>query len=100
MKAARLISSLASVAVLIAPLLVSPAEAQRSRAPAEPRAGVFDYYSLVLSWSPTYCASAKSTEGEPQCRRDARPYAFVLHGLWPQYERGYPEYCSTRDRPY
>jgi len=100
MKAVRLISSLASVVVLIAPLLVSPAEAQRSRAPAEPRAGVFDYYSLVLSWSPTYCSSVQSTEDDPQCRRGARPYAFVLHGLWPQYERGFPEYCPTRERPY
>ena len=25
----------------------------------------------------------------------ARPYAFVVHGLWPQYERGFPEYCQV-----
>lgn len=100
MKSARPIWSLVTVAVLLAPLLAAPATAQRSRAPAEPRAGVFDYYALVLSWSPTYCASVRSTEDEPQCRRGARPYAFVLHGLWPQYERGYPEYCTTRERPF
>ena len=23
-----------------------------------------------------------------------RPYSFVVHGLWPQYERGFPEYCQ------
>jgi ribonuclease T2 len=24
----------------------------------------------------------------------------VLHGLWPQYENGFPEYCHTRERPF
>jgi ribonuclease T2 len=24
-----------------------------------------------------------------------RPYSFVVHGLWPQYERGFPEFCQT-----
>jgi len=23
-----------------------------------------------------------------------RPFSFVVHGLWPQYERGYPDYCQ------
>ena len=30
--------------------------------------------------------------------RAGRPYAFVVHGLWPQFERGYPEDCPT-DEP-
>lgn len=64
-------------------------------------AGDFDYYALVLSWSPTYCASSDRPGPDPQCdRRDGRRYAFVLHGLWPQYERGYPEYCPIRGRPF
>lgn len=63
--------------------------------------GRFDYYSLVLSWSPTFCASLRGDRYEPQChRRDGRRYAFVLHGLWPQHERGWPENCPTRDRPF
>jgi len=92
----------ALLAALVGVLLASPAMAQRSRAPAAPKVGVFDYYTLVLSWSPTYCASAQSRDDDPQCRvgRGARPYAFVLHGLWPQYERGFPEYCRTRERPF
>jgi ribonuclease T2 len=65
------------------------------------QAGQFDYYSLVLSWSPTYCATPDRASPDPQCeRRDGRRYAFVLHGLWPQYERGYPEYCPVRGRPF
>ena len=70
--------------------------ASRSRGGVE---GRFDYYSLVLSWSPTYCAG-EARPNDTQCRPRARPFAFVLHGLWPQYERGYPEYCPTRDRPF
>ncbi len=27
--------------------------------------------------------------------RGGRPFAFVVHGLWPQYERGYPSDCPT-----
>ena len=57
--------------------------------------GKFDFYVLSLSWSPSYCAAAHEryarNEGI-QC--GARPFAFVVHGLWPQYERGFPEYCD------
>ncbi|MFN3868712.1 MAG: ribonuclease T2 family protein, partial [Hyphomicrobiaceae bacterium] len=64
-------------------------------------AGQFDYYALVMSWSPTHCASEAGERDDQQCnRRDGRGYAFVLHGLWPQYERGFPESCPTRDRPF
>ena len=53
----------------------------------------FDYYVLSLRWSPQYCAQARGHE--PQC---ACPYAFVVHGLSPQYERGYPSVCRTNAR--
>lgn len=62
-------------------------------------AGEFDYYALVLSWSPSYCSEAG--DDDQQCnRRDGKRYSFVLHGLWPQYEKGYPESCRTARRPY
>ncbi len=64
-------------------------------------AGTFDYYALVMSWSPTYCSEKEGGDYDQQCdRQDGRRYSFVLHGLWPQYERGYPERCRTRKRPY
>jgi ribonuclease T2 len=63
------------------------------------QAGQFDYYLLALSWSPSYCASLQRDNYDPQChRRDGKRYSFVLHGLWPQYERGWPQYCPTPDR--
>ncbi|MCC7253420.1 ribonuclease T [Hyphomicrobium sp.] len=59
--------------------------------------GAFDYYSLVLSWSPTHCESPEGQDDHAQCApRNGRRYAFILHGLWPQYERGYPEDCPAK----
>ena len=55
----------------------------------------FDYWVLALSWSPEYCASRDARPGSNQC---ASPHEFVVHGLWPQFERGHPEFCDTRTR--
>jgi ribonuclease T2 len=71
----------------------------RDRSGREHQPGVFDYYLLALSWSPTYCADRGEERGDPQCRpRTGRPFAFVLHGLWPQFERGWPRDCRSSDR--
>jgi ribonuclease T2 len=51
----------------------------------------FAYYLLVLSWSPAFCAEHAGRSPE-QC---SKSYGFVVHGLWPQNERGWPESCST-----
>ena len=81
-----------------------PAE-QAEPAPASPQgersnshtneAGKFDYYALVLSWSPSFCGDGRHDDS-PQCAPSApRPYNFVLHGLWPQYQKGWPQDCPT-----
>jgi ribonuclease T2 len=57
--------------------------------------GTFDFYVLALSWSPTYCEEKGDAADGGQCNL-ARPFAFVLHGLWPQNERGWPQDCDTR----
>ena len=59
--------------------------------------GVFDYYVLALSWSPSYCATDGQNDTGPQCT-SGRPYSFIVHGLWPQYERGWPEFCAGPER--
>lgn len=64
--------------------------------PAGVPTGSFDYYVLALSWSPSYCATEASARDALQC--EAKPHAFIVHGLWPQNERGYPEDCPT-DNP-
>lgn len=63
-------------------------------AQAEARAGTFDYYVLALSWSPTYCASPAGSDDARQCG-SGRGYDFVVHGLWPQYRNGWPQYCDS-----
>lgn len=62
--------------------------------PAQDVAGRFDYYVMSLSWSPTWCA----TEGGPGAEQCRRPHSFVLHGLWPQNEQGWPQDCITDAR--
>jgi ribonuclease T2 len=71
--------------------LPSPASAQ-----GRDRAGEFDFYVLSLSWSPTYCSTAARPD-RMQCG-GSRPHAFVVHGLWPQYERGFPSDCRVTGR--
>ncbi len=51
-------------------------------------AGQFDFYLLSLSWSPDFC---QLKPWQPECRKQS---GFVLHGLWPNYIKGYPEFCS------
>ena len=55
--------------------------------------GQFDYYVLSLSWSPSFCETATGNARRRQC--GPRPYSFVVHGLWPQYERGFPASCQV-----
>jgi ribonuclease T2 len=111
---AAVLATVASLAVTTMAVTSTPASAQRyDRAPfggydreynpgrgkfiSQP--GRFDYYVLSLSWSPSYCAGLPRDGYDPQChRRDGKRYAFVLHGLWPQFERGWPESCPSPDR--
>jgi ribonuclease T2 len=72
-------------------LLLVAASLPAQRRSAEP--GQFDFYVYSLSWSPDYCASPAGARERLQCVE--RKYGFVVHGLWPQFERGWPEECSS-----
>jgi ribonuclease T2 len=61
------------------------------------RAGEFDYYVLALSWTPNWCAIEGDARGSEQCA-PGQGFGFTLHGLWPQYEAGWPSYCQTAER--
>jgi len=84
---------IAKIAIALTSLVLAGGQALAQR--DEP--GAFDYYVLALSWSPTYCADGGDRRNDPQCD-GGRPYAFVLHGLWPQFERGWPKDCKSEDR--
>jgi ribonuclease T2 len=59
--------------------------------------GAFDFYVLALSWSPSYCEAAqeRSPGRSPDQQCGGRPFSFVVHGLWPQYEQGFPAFCQV-----
>lgn len=85
---------LALLAALLAAMLslaATPARAEGERA------GDFDYYVLSLSWSAAWCTLEGDARDDPQCD-DGRGLTFVLHGLWPQDEVGWPSYCRTAER--
>jgi ribonuclease T2 len=101
MDASRLRQTAIAILILVVIATFWQRETPIDRAAREgPSAGdAFDYYVLVLSWSPTHCSSdaGRGADDVLQCR-SGRPYGFVLHGLWPQFERGYPKDCPT-DEP-
>lgn len=61
-------------------------------------AGEFDYYVVSLSWSPNWCEIEGDARASPQCEQDTG-HGWILHGLWPQFHRGYPSFCRTIERP-
>jgi ribonuclease T2 len=79
---------LTALCVLFAPL---PAVAEGERA------GDFDYYVMALSWSSAWCELEGDARRDPQCDK-GRGLPFILHGLWPQYEEGWPAFCRTGAR--
>ncbi|MCM5557724.1 ribonuclease T2 [Pleomorphomonas sp. NRK JP5] len=82
----------------LARLLVLLAAVWPVAALAADRPGRFDFYVLSLSWSPSYCEAEGGARDDAQCE-SGRRYGFLVHGLWPQYERGYPADCPTRLAP-
>jgi ribonuclease T2 len=80
----RLLARLAALALFAGPTIAD-------------EAGVFDYYVMALSWSPTWCALEGDARDADQC--DPRyNFGWTLHGLWPQFESGYPQDCATTAR--
>ena len=100
------VSRIALFAALIVFVTFNAASAQNSRDrnqgqnqsqnQAQHQPGRFDFYVLALSWSPSFCQDTeeRGRDGGQQCST-ARPYSFVVHGLWPQYERGFPQRCEV-----
>src|SRR6202158_3064094 len=82
---------LVAFAAFIGSAGTASAQDRRQNAPGE-----FDFYVLSLSWSPSFCeeASERGSGGRSQVQCGGRPFSFVVHGLWPQYEHGFPNYCQ------
>lgn len=75
-------------------VLSNTPQSSRNKQQNESASGVFDYYLLALSWSPTFCLTRPENA---QC--SGKGYGFVLHGLWPQYAKGgWPQSCAPNAR--
>lgn len=85
---------LRTIAILLTVSAVCLPSHHRHNRPRSGQAGAFDYYMLVLSWSPEFCYSHPSAA---QCSKHT---GFIVHGLWPQRNDGsYPLNCQTTQPP-
>ena len=84
----RLLAGLSALLLVLAGPLAAEGE----------RPGDFDYFVVSLSWSPNWCLREGDARGSEQCGPGSG-HGWILHGLWPQYHRGYPSFCQTAQRP-
>jgi ribonuclease T2 len=89
--------SWAAAVTLVLAFPTAPVLAQDPREARGAPAGQFDYYVLALSWSPGFCEATGDVKGRRQCENGAG-LGFVIHGLWPQSDRGYPSFCEPGGR--
>jgi len=94
-EAARTAAVAVSFTVLSAIVALAQNGPAQDRRQSEP--GRFDFYVLALSWSPSYCEAAqkRASNRAPDRQCGGRPFSFVVHGLWPQYEQGFPSFCQV-----
>jgi ribonuclease T2 len=90
-----IVGRIAALVVIFLTIAFGSAPAQEQQSQQRNQPGKFDFYVLSLSWSPSFCKDTeeRGRESNEQCR--GRPYSFVVHGLWPQYERGFPRDCQV-----
>ena len=67
---------------------------------ARPRPLPITGYTLALSWSPEFC---KPRKGRPQHARQCNGrdglFGLVVHGLWPNSGRSWPQWCTAPRQP-
>src|SRR5688572_2676514 len=88
-----MVQSVLRAAVAAVVLFSTDAGCAQDRRQNQP--GQFDFYVLALSWSPSFCEAAAERGNPPKEQCGVRPFSFVVHGLWPQYEKDFPEFCQN-----
>jgi ribonuclease T2 len=83
-----------AVAALVSVAFSVAGAAAQDRRQNQP--GKFDYYLLSLSWSPSFCeGSGERGQDSQNLQCGGRTFGFVVHGFWPEYEAGFPEFCQV-----
>ena len=88
---------LISFAALAASLFFAPTQAFAQGESRGGAPGAFDFYVLALSWSSGFCANTGDSQGRSQCATGSQ-LGFTVHGLWPQFDRGFPTECGPAAR--
>ena len=67
---------------------------------APPRPLPVTGYTLALSWSPEFCKPRKRQPRHArQCGGKAGLFGLVVHGLWPESGRSWPQWCAAQRQP-
>ncbi len=54
-------------------------------------------YTLALGWSPEYCKGREMRAADArQCSGRAGRFGLMVHGLWPESGRTWPQWCGSR----
>lgn len=89
------------------PATAANAQAYQCRAPqvssipliapeSRPRQVPTTGYTLALSWSPAFCRTRQDSRAHrTQCSGDNGRFGLIVHGLWPQGARTWPQWCPT-----
>ena len=57
-------------------------------------------YTLALSWSPAFCRTREFASAHArQCGGREGRFGLVVHGLWPESGRIWPQWCRTAAMP-
>lgn len=55
-------------------------------------------YTLALSWSPEFCRTRTGDRSQGvQCGGENGSFGLVVHGLWPEGDKTYPQWCEARN---
>lgn len=88
--------SLALLGMALSLAACDPRGAGSASADSVPQGEGYDFYVLALSWSPTHCETAGTNANRQQCGA-RQAHRFVVHGLWPQFENDWPEFCDSSE---
>ncbi|QYJ07369.1 ribonuclease T2 family protein [Qipengyuania flava] len=70
------------------------------RAEAPPRVLPVTGYTLALSWSPEFCKPRKGQRAHArQCSGRDGMFGLIVHGLWPESGRSWPQWCPAQRAP-
>ena len=57
-------------------------------------------YTLAVSWSPEFCKGReRQARHARQCSGRAGRFGMVVHGLWPESGRTWPQWCGSARQP-